>query len=232
MIEECFNCGISEDRVKLFDAISKEGISKICEECALKENIPIIKKPSLVKSISRKNFQEKKNQTVYERMSIMAGFKPTIKKIKTQEEIQQEKNLRKIVEENFNKEISNKEKPDFLIDNFHWSIMRARRLKHLTQKELANAITEPEIAIKMIEKGILSRGAYELIEKIEKFLGIRITRPEFIKRENSKKVKFDSINTKGMTIADLKKIEEKEDAESIWEDDVNIFSSEEELDFK
>ena len=165
MIEECFNCGISEESVKLFNAIGKEWIIKICGDCALRENIPIIKKSEISKDVQ---FNVNKKESVYERLSRLSGFKH--KEQKSEKEIEQLKKqdtiLKEIINKNYYKNISNEPKPDFLINNFHWRIMRARRLKHLTQEQLAKKINEPEVAIKTIEKGILPRGCDNVIIKI------------------------------------------------------------------
>ena len=54
--------------------------------------------------------------------------------------------------------------------------MRARRAKHLTQRELADKINEPEMVIKMAEQGILLRERESLIRKIQNALNIQITK--------------------------------------------------------
>ena len=119
MSKECFNCGISEKKIRLFDVIAKEGIVKMCEECASKENIPLIKKKP---GESYFSYNLKKKETVYERLSRISGVNS--KDIKSEEEKEllkkQENNLREIVDKNYYEKISKEPKPDFLIDNFHW----------------------------------------------------------------------------------------------------------------
>jgi len=228
MLKECFNCGISEERTKLFDVIGKEGIVKMCKDCASKENIPLIKK-RLSNSYFSHNKLTKK-ETVYERLSRMSGVDSKNKKSEEEKELlkKQETTLRDIVDKNYYKKISKESKPDFLINNFHWIIMRKRRSKHITQKQLAKAINEPDAAIKMIEKGILPRGIYNLIEKLEKYFDINLTKKEFSKKVESKpkKIGFDSLTTKNLTISDLKEMQEK-DKEILFEDDDLIFDDEE-----
>lgn len=238
MFEECFNCEISGEKAKLFTAISKEGIVKVCKECAEKNNLPILKDVSKLP-----NQDPPPRESVYKRLSRIAGVTPKIKKPEAQEEARkkQDEKLKKIAEKNYLTKISDEPKPDFLIDNFHWKIMRARRLRHISQGQLAKAIAEPEIAVKMIEKGILSRGNYDLISKIEDHLGIKITKEEFTGRieEERKKIGFDPISTRKLTISDLKEIQGGEtpmksefqeetdleedilqiDDELLWEDD-------------
>jgi ribosome-binding protein aMBF1 (putative translation factor) len=170
---ECFRCGTTGDKVRLFDAISEEGIVKVCEKCALDENLPIIKRPfdSLSKSPQLR-----------------------IQEIK----------LREIIDKKSNHNKREKDFPD-LIDNFHWIIMRARRMKHMTQEQLGREVGESESTIKLAEKGILSSNYLEFINRIENVLNIRIFNDEIRERiENQeKKLGFDPFNTKRLTISDL-----------------------------
>ena len=61
-----------------------------------------------------------------------------------------------------------------LVRNFHWDMMRARRARHLTQEQLAEAIGESALAIKMAERGMLPREKERLVKKIENYLHIKI----------------------------------------------------------
>ncbi len=211
MINECFKCGISGEKALLFDAISNEGIVKICKKCSFEEDIPIIRKPT--------DFQLKESetkQTIYERLSNAAGIKNK-KDDKTVELLKkQETTLRDIVDRNFDMNL--KQKPEQrldLVDNFHWIIMRIRRLKKMTQSQLAKAIAEPEAAIKKAEEGIIPEGNYQFINKLENCLGIRLLKKEFIKKTEEKptEIRFDPITTKSLTIADLRGMKEKHEAE-------------------
>ena len=65
---ECYRCGVSDEDERLFDAISAKGVIKICKNCSMEEDLPIIQpvdlnKPERVKS-------------VYERLSNMAKLDP------------------------------------------------------------------------------------------------------------------------------------------------------------
>ncbi|MEJ2267984.1 MAG: hypothetical protein P8X70_02825 [Nanoarchaeota archaeon] len=193
-MEDCFNCGISKESSELIEVISQEGIVKLCKECAQKEKLPFVKKFSQIKeNLIKADTQESKS--VYERLSKMSGVK-------------------------FEKEQENKEikKQD---DSLNWNIMRARRRKHLTQEQLAKELSEPEIAIKTIEKGITSRGVYELVDKIEKYLGIKITTKKISEKQ---KIAFDPITTKSLTIEDLKEMQNKEkealENENIFDEEI------------
>ena len=92
----------------------------------------------------------------------------------------------KELEKNPEKELPEKEKLN-LIEHFHWEVMKARRRKGLSQKQLANAISESEIAIQMIEKAKLPENSESLIRKLEQFLRIslkKITETERILEKN------------------------------------------------
>lgn len=172
--EKCFKCGATG--VVLYDAISKDGIVKICENCRFRENMPLIKR-----SGSGKN---EKVLTVYERLSNMSGINPKEMQARKEEEEMQKKQseeYKKIMEKNYQDDLSRSDiRPDTegssnLIRNFHWAIMTARRAKKISQKQLADIIGEPELAIRMAEKGILPRERERIVRKLETYLKIKIT---------------------------------------------------------
>lgn len=221
MVDECFNCGISGERIRFFDAISGKGIVKICEECASKENIPIVRKPSEI--LTPTSYRDlHKGKTVYERLSRMSGFDLKNKKSETEKEFlqKQETTLKDIIDKNFKTQFKEKLKPrSDLIHNFHWVIMRVRRSKHITQEQLAKEIAEPEASIKMAEQGILPKDSYKLINKLENYLAIKLIKKEFADKieEKPKEIGFDSVTTKSLTISDLKEMKEKKEAEILEE---------------
>ncbi len=214
---ECFKCGVSGERIRLFDAISREGIVKVCKECASEEDMPIIKKP-----VGFLPGEEEK-ETIRRVLSRISGVKSIEKPKEVHQALkEQEIKLKEIADANFQKSIQ--EKPvstKGLVDNFHWVIMRIRRSKKITQEELAEAITEPEAAIKMAEQGIIS--SLKLIEKLENYLNIKLRKDEediiihdvkksipIESQEKSKtELSFDPTITKSLTIADLKGIKKK-----------------------
>ncbi len=125
----------------------------------------------------------------------------------------QDNSLRDLVEKNIGKGLSNEAiVRNDLIKNFHWSLMRARRMKHFTQKQLAEHIHEVEKTIHLAEKGVLPAG-YDLVRKLENALEIRLIKPEIVEKimvkENSMLGFGDS--SKGLTIADLKKIKQNKE---------------------
>jgi ribosome-binding protein aMBF1 (putative translation factor) len=234
-MEQCCKCGATRDKVKLFDAISDEDrcIVKICENCAKKEDLPIIKKPT--------DFQLKESErrhTVYERLSKAAGLDKDRLPTRIQPEISsftRERSLREIVDKNFVKRVPDRrmDYPD-LIDNFHWVIMRMRRSRKLTQEQLAERIKESESTVSMAEVGKLPVRYDELIHKFELFFGIKLFKggtesnqfqsernvSEF-KIASGDKIKFNDETSRNITISDLKKMKEKKEAE-IFEEEIPI----------
>ena len=162
-------CGVSGGRAFLFDVISNDGIIEVCRNCYSENKLPLVKQE---KSLFR---GPEEQESVYERMSSISGFNKRRAKVSLPND--EDSNLRKIVEENFKKNLGSSEiNPEEvgLIRNFHWVIMRVRRLKHFTQKQLAEAIEEPEIAIKYIELGRISHEGLKMLGKIENCLGINL----------------------------------------------------------
>jgi len=226
-MEECFKCGVSEDKAWLFDAIGEKGIVKICKKCLSEENMPIIRKPT--------NFQlEKANQkqTVYERLSHAAGIdKKDYVASRPVVPSKQETTLRDIVDKNLKINIKEAKPRDDLIHNFHWIIMRVRRSKHLTQKQLAKEIGEPEQAIKMAEQGIIPENNYQLVNKLENYFRIRLVKEDkksLSIQKNFSQIKegsgggeqdaisFDPTTTKSLTISDLREMKRKKEEEILY----------------
>jgi len=209
---ECSKCGAIGG--KLFDVISGEGIVKVCKRCLAEENVPIIRKPTQqqIDSIN-------KDETLYNRLSQTAGLdaeehkKNIFGSEQKKELIKQEATLRDLVDKRFDKFVKEKvEKRDDLIDNFHWIIMRARRNKKMTIPHLAQEIGETEKVIKLAEQGILPKGDYKIVRKLERILGINILKPEISERleMQRKQLGFDETTTKELTISDLQEMKKDE----------------------
>lgn len=222
---ECFKCGVSGDRALLFNAISEKGIVKICRKCSFEEEIPIIKK------FDFNHAKPEIRPTVRQRLSNMSGVEmKSNKTFQNKLSNKQDSNLREIANKNFESKIRKEAKPrNDLVNNFHWVIMRVRRSKKITQKQLAEAIEEPEAAINMAEQGILPEG-YKLVNKLENYLGIKIVKgkvfdvkqeianslakeEKIIKQEQSQIIDFDSETTKTLTISDLQEMKRKKESE-------------------
>lgn len=235
---ECFRCGVSDEREKLFDAISGKGVVKICKNCAKDEGLPLVQPVELNKP--------EKTRSVYERLSDMAKLDPekhrsmllekarqeSMRRSKDDRTRRQETTLRGVIDSNFQK--SKPQPRTDLVVNFHWMIMRARRAKKLTQKQLAENIGEPESLIISAENGIILNNSDSLIRKLENYFGIKIRKTESpyaseshvgvarpvgaggdpsIKERFEKEGKFDKETTENLTISDLQEMDKKTESE-------------------
>jgi len=222
---KCSICGISDAQRRVFQVVSPKEIIFVCEKCAAEEGFPIVK--------TKKVEPEEKGRvkTVYERMSELSGVKP--REPEPFELRKQEKDLRRIVNTNYEEKmkkqaINLKSRPD-LVDNFHWIIMRVRRVKGLTQGQLAERIGELEATIKMAEQGIVPEG-YVLIDKLERFLKVKLIKQRDLSiRTNPvsqpqqvitpKVLKLDKKAFDSLTIADLQRMKREREAGKIVEED-------------
>lgn len=222
---ECAKCLTPGDRVMLFDFISPGRIVKLCKRCAEEEDFPVIESPS---ELELKETEKK--PSVYDRLTKISGYEkpePSPEKtLKEKEREIQDNQLKELVDKSLQAVIPAKAVPtDHLVNNFHWVIMRVRRSKKLTQKELAQALRESEVAIKMIEQGTLSSKTPMLIDKIENYLGINLKKDDTgfldkrveIRSEQEPRtepsISFDPMATKRLTIADLKEMRQKREEE-------------------
>lgn len=175
----CFRCGISSEAVPLYDAITGEGLVKVCANCNIKENLPLIRTVDASKG--------ERKLTVYERMTKISGVSPTNKDIRKREEEKRKENeeLKQVMDKKMREELySSNTKKDIsgesnLVRNFHWEILKARRDRRLSQAQLADVIGESEVAIRMAERGILPRERERIVKKLESYLRIKLTRDNF-----------------------------------------------------
>jgi len=205
-MEECFKCHVPETRALLFDAISPNGIEKICGKCSAKEDFPLIKEPI---------YPREEQKTVRERLSKLSGVSLEKKPDLSSKE---KDDLRNLVNANYIFKESSELKKD-LIHNFHWVVMRARRMRHITQAQLAQEIHEPEMVIRKVEQGHAPE-KIDTIRKIEKALGIRIIENivEEQKEEEKSEDEFNIRNFRDMTIADLHEMKGQKEAELLEEE--------------
>ncbi len=61
-----------------------------------------------------------------------------------------------------------------LIDNFHWELSKARKVKNLSRLQLANILGVSEAHIKLVENGELPSDDFVLITKLQNYLGINL----------------------------------------------------------
>lgn len=161
MVEKCYRCQVSENAVKLYDAIYEGEMSRLCERCSIIENVPIIKKPT-----SDQLKQAEKSR-------------PQVSKIQDEKFIPKQK----LMELNKNPKLENPVNESLdLIEHFDWEIMKARRRKGLSQKQLAEALVESETAIQMLEKGQLVGNAETIITKLDQFFLIRLRKPSYYEK--------------------------------------------------
>lgn len=176
---ECFICLVSGAKAELLDGVSNEGIMKVCRKCADSENIPIIKRHE-----GYNRGVVERPQSVHERLSRIAGVEVEKSEPEKRELKKQETTLKEIVDRNYEeraetKGIKSKGKAEELVDNFHWILMRVRRLKKITPEEVASDINESASAIKMLEKGVLSDNYIDLVKKLEVYYNVKLIKDEF-----------------------------------------------------
>jgi ribosome-binding protein aMBF1 (putative translation factor) len=222
-MEVCSRCLKSEKQAKLLDAVEGNEIVKVCEECSVLENIPIIRKPS--------SFQlraAEKPYTVYERLSRMSGINKKgyspVNPVRRVEEVKPKINLENIRKpKDYSKILSERQeiarkanKPLWLVDNFNWQIKIARRDRKISTFHLASLIGETESTIRMMEDGFLPDDANRIIGKIEQTLSINLRRGDAGSEQSTSNVRqparilnFKPETLNSFTIADLKKLKEQ-----------------------
>ncbi len=214
----CAKCGVSGDKENLFPAISNKGIVKVCKKCASNEGWPIIKRPEdsyqkrssvPVQPLLSRDMpvrMGRDSKSMFDRLTRISGVVMAEKKQENPQTIRQNQVLRDMANRNFeSKMIKEKGDSSDLIDNFNWAIMRARRAMHFSPQQLAEAIGEPEIAIKRAEQGILPGNGIFLIRKIENHLKIHLFKGN-APNISSQELKFDGRNSMNFTLSDLKGI--------------------------
>jgi ribosome-binding protein aMBF1 (putative translation factor) len=222
-MKECFRCGVSEDKVKIYHAISGRGIVKICEDCNKIEQLPIMSKPTDEQILQSKSPRSK---SIQDRLKAMRG------EIDKNRVVGKEVTLRQIIDKKFQAQKSQMP-PSDLIPNFHWEIQRAKRVKKITREEFAKGIGESDVNVRMIEQGFLPNNDYKIINKIESFLGISLRKQgtsgfpntdrkytldnSLIAKEEkempAKKLSFDMDSSKELKISDVKRMKEKYESE-------------------
>ncbi|MBS3070927.1 hypothetical protein J4407_01340 [Candidatus Pacearchaeota archaeon] len=202
-MNECYKCGITEDKAVLYDTILPSGVMKVCRKCSFKEDYPVMK------SVASNVNLEKQNTSVYETLKKVSGVNPDIKpKSFVSDRLKGNESLKNII--NTSAQRNFRHSPDLkksLLDNFHWIILRARRLKHLTQEEFAREIQEPEFIVKSLEEGKISD--QKVIGKVEKYLGVTLRKEEKKSDTDEANKDFDVKGMKEFTIADLHELKKK-----------------------
>lgn len=182
--------------VMFVDAIEEGRIVRVSETYARIEGLTILRKSgnfewgdsNYYKKQSTLNLQEKKQELRHKRGVI--NLEPYRKPLKYAEN-----------------DIASS-----LVDNFHWVLLQKRKQRALTRKQLAEAISENEEAIKSIENGIVPANNYILVNKLERYFGITLRKDgsDFSKTMNEvmNKANADSISEGHNKEEDLPKFED------------------------
>ena len=203
---ECSKCGAIGG---LLDVVGGKGVMKMCESCARNEGLPVMRRPS---TFALK--ESERPSGMYERLSKIAGLDAKehmqkfsfAEKEKKENLKKQESTLKELVDKNYSKKVSvTQTRPDDLIDNFHWVIMRARRMRKITREQLGKEIGESEAAIKLAEDGKMPSNYNILVNKLESFFGIRIRKRDYVP-EKPKELDLANATSKELTISDLKEM--------------------------
>src|SRR3989344_3036225 len=216
-MEKCDRCERGEDKVKLIDAIQRNEVIKLCEECAVFETMPIIRKPNA----SQLDFSHKP-YSVRESLSKMAGIENKEKK--------EQENISKIAREVFTRKIDkekernfeasiraarNRNKPLNLVENYNWKILMGRKQRKITRSQLAKAIGESEESVRLIETKEFPDDALRIIEKVEQYFGIKLRKEQENQTREvqvpARVLKFERNGINSITIADLQRMKQEKE---------------------
>jgi ribosome-binding protein aMBF1 (putative translation factor) len=202
----CYRCGIEISEIS--DFLTGEGIVGLCGNCVDEDDLPITK-PS-----ESAFFESGEKRSVRERLSASAGINPQNHRNFEERDSMKKEPEKELVEFVRHNVHASSEKPisdSFLVRNFHWIIMRARRSKKLTLDEVSSKIAEPKELLELIERGHVSEKNISVLKKLELFLGISVFTKEAREKIefSSKKISFDPVTSKSLTIEDLKKMAKK-----------------------
>jgi|GEM_PF-2648115 len=212
---ECFKCGVSGEKVRLYDAISNKGVVKICDDCNATEKLPIIRKPSTEQIADSERQRSVRDMLSGVNKGRLVGREPT---------------LRELVDRNLKERLA--KQPSDLVDNFQWIIQRTRRNRKITREQFSRGIDESESTVRMLESGVLPNNDYRIITKAENFLGItlkkqgvsKFSEPQS-KSQPPRPLGFDRESTSRLKIADLrdmnKRQEEAKKPVDSWEEETS-----------
>lgn len=190
-MEQCAFCGAPGE----FDAVHAHEMVRVCRACAEKERIPILRRAT-----PEQILETEKSSSLRERLARMSGTKSKIMPLVAAKQVAIHK-------------FGEKAKPAELAhlgleDNFYWHLMRARRARGLTTKQLALAIQEPEQVVLQLEQGQLPANASALLHKIEDLLKMSLRRK---KEETQGKVLKVTGNKESLMGTEVEFIEEADD---------------------
>lgn len=181
-----------EKQIRLVEAIEEGKIVNVPEEYAIREGLPILRKPHieiLGKGMGEKKEFDAKDLRGVDRKEIFG--------------LNYKKPWRK------RNDVINS-----LIDNFQWMITAKRRQLGISRKKLADKIGASEEDVKMIENGVLPSDDFVLISKIQNCLGINLRKDgqDFGKSlmQQAVESRASSEKMKKIDADQIKKIEDKE----------------------
>jgi len=198
-MEKCFRCGIKENKAILLRAVSRIGFVYVCQKCFMKDKLPLF---------DEKPF-EREVLIVSPQSGLLKHDTDSFEKMKTIQYMGEEINLEELARKNFQKKMTPGGEAVDLTPNFHWIVMRKRRMMKMTQRQLAEKIFVPVSTIEFLEKGSLPQDYIPLIRKIENTLGVSILKESkryFAPRNLADEVKVSS----GLTIKDLRELHKRE----------------------
>ncbi|MEK6945284.1 MAG: hypothetical protein AABW63_00645 [Nanoarchaeota archaeon] len=228
---QCARCGLDGTKVRLLIAISSnEGLIPICEGCNAHEELPVIRRPTTYQLK-----EAERPSSVYARLSNMAKLNPTEHRRKlnipepkartfSSPASTKETSLREIVDKQYKTkqtQVDKKDVPLNLVPNFHWALKMARRAKKLSVAQVAKEIGESEAVIEMAERGVLPQDDFRIVNKLETFYKIKITKgggnaQYFPNTSNLKKqeerrglpkeLDFDDKDVRSLKVDDIKKM--------------------------
>jgi ribosome-binding protein aMBF1 (putative translation factor) len=91
-----------------------------------------------------------------------------------------------------------------LIENFHWELLKKRKARNLTRKQVALTVGESEENLKLIEAGILPESNFILVNKLENYYGINLRINKVASAPSSVK-DISLFSVEGMNAGDSKK---------------------------
>jgi len=222
----CVRCSRTGEQVKLVDAIYGREVEKICEECAMGENVPLIRRPS-----SEQLKESEKPYSIKQRLNKMAGIdlrkdeKKDFARGISLDKLRPAKDYKSILDRRY-EATKKRNQPLNLISNFNWHILMARKDKKITRKQLADVIGESESTIRLVEENYLPDDAARVINKIEQYFGMNLRIGGKLQHSNQQNpavvLKFDPEIAKNITIDDLKRM--KEEREKMGSDVVVDFT--------
>ena len=201
----CAICKRESDEVKLFEGILKAEIVIVCPECAKKEGIPLIQKPS-----EEQLQKAEERYSVRERMERISGIRDTTE-ISNDQTVTQG-NLSKL------RIPPKKQHNDEVLENYYWTLNLARRRKKLSISQLAGLIKIEANILQSIERGRIPEDFKEIFLKLESSLAIKLLKNHkpkvnFIRTRDEEQEIFKSVKEKmGQSNSDKIISEEKREA--------------------